>query len=382
MIRSAVDFTSSLYLGLRHGRRDLPGWAALTTGAPAALTPPPGAEPVAHGLAALVGCGAATVGVSTLHLLFDWFGTRAATEGTAVLWDAGIYAVSRWCVERAAARGVAARSFAHFVPAALARWLPLIARRGLRPIVVTDGYCPGCGRAAPLLEYLELARDAGGLVVVDDTQALGIFGDPCEVAPAGGGGSLRRLGLGDSAVLWVASLAKAFGVPLAALAGERALVARFEEDSETRVHSSPPNAACLAAAARALALNERVGQALRARLFGRVGRFRARVANAGLTLSGGTHPVQLLDGIAGVSPLALCRELARSGVRAVPLRPSCGEARLAFIITAAHDDDELDRAAALLERAVNRLRPRTPAAPTPPGRRIAAENLCDSGGRS
>ena len=43
---------------------------------------------------------------------------------------------------------------------------------------MTDGFCPGCGRAAPLREYLESARAQRGLLVLDDTQAIGVLGRP------------------------------------------------------------------------------------------------------------------------------------------------------------------------------------------------------------
>ena len=35
-----LDFTSSLYLGMRHASRDLRPWDSLTRGMPAALVPP------------------------------------------------------------------------------------------------------------------------------------------------------------------------------------------------------------------------------------------------------------------------------------------------------------------------------------------------------
>jgi 8-amino-7-oxononanoate synthase len=43
-----ADFTSSLYLGMRHSSADLPTWSALTSGRPAALGPPAGSAVAAH----------------------------------------------------------------------------------------------------------------------------------------------------------------------------------------------------------------------------------------------------------------------------------------------------------------------------------------------
>ena len=42
--------------------------------------------------------------------------------------------------------------------------------------MVADGFCPGCGQPAPLTDYLQLIQQRGGLLVLDDTQALGILG--------------------------------------------------------------------------------------------------------------------------------------------------------------------------------------------------------------
>ena len=69
-----LDFTSCLYLGLRHESDALPAWSSLSTGKPAALEDPPGARRVARKLAELQGCETALMAPSTLHLFWDLFG--------------------------------------------------------------------------------------------------------------------------------------------------------------------------------------------------------------------------------------------------------------------------------------------------------------------
>ena len=56
-------------------------------------------------------------------------------------------------------------------------------RAGRQPIVVTDGYCPSCGRPAPVRAYADLVRGTGGYLVLDDTQALGVLGAAPTKAP-------------------------------------------------------------------------------------------------------------------------------------------------------------------------------------------------------
>jgi 8-amino-7-oxononanoate synthase len=168
------DFSSALYLGLRHASRSLRPWAQLTIGAPAALTAPPGARTVADALAALQGCERGTLVPSTLHLFWDLLG-MLPSHGVKVHMDAGLYPIARWGIERAAARSVPVRSFPHHDAEALWRQLKRDAHRHVRPVVVTDGFCPDCGRVAAIAAYLESVRAFGGQLILDDTQALGVL---------------------------------------------------------------------------------------------------------------------------------------------------------------------------------------------------------------
>jgi 8-amino-7-oxononanoate synthase len=342
-----LDFTSALYLGLRHASASLPPWAQLTGGVPYALGTPPLARTVAARLATLVGAEHATLARSTLHAFWDLFVTLA-DEDTAIHVETSAYPIARWGVERAAGRGVPARAFARHDPDDLRRRLATTGRSRRRPIVVTDGVCPGCGGLAPLGRYLEIAREFGGTLVVDDTQALGILGhSPGLLTPygAGGGGSLRRHGLGGADVLLVASLAKGLGVPMTVLAGSAASITRFEHTSETRVHCSPPSSADLSAATRALEINRSAGDRLRLRLARLVRRFRHGLRRLGIQMARGLFPVQRLALPASVDVPALHGRLLSMGVRTVLQRPVCRPApSLAFLITARHSPAAIDRA--------------------------------------
>src|SRR5258708_5842762 len=169
-----IDFASALYLGMRHASGSLRSWERISAGVPAALDPAEGAEAIAAGVAVLHGAGAATLGASTLHLAWGLFTLDGASR-VPLCHRKGAYPILRWGVERAAARGVVVRSFRHHDAEELARLLRQDRGSGLRPLVITDGLCPGCGRVAPLREYLESAERYGGALVVDDTQAPWIF---------------------------------------------------------------------------------------------------------------------------------------------------------------------------------------------------------------
>lgn len=354
-----LDFSSSLYLGFRHPIHSLRPWGGLTTGRPATLDTPIADRRVAGALARLVGCDHATLGPSTLHLFWDLLGLLDG-DRAAIYLDAGAYPVAGWGAERPAARGAPVRVFRHHDPDALKRWLTRDALLRRRPVIVTDGLCPGCGAVAPLEAYRAALSPHRGYLVIDDTQALGILGHLSRGAATpygdGGGGSLRFTGISGPDIVVVSSLAKAFGAPLAVLAGNPVLVACFETHSLTRMHSSPPSAAAVLAAERALDVNKAHGDALRSLLLQRVRRFKDRLAAFGLTTTSGLFPVQTLVPLAGLDSGAVHRQLLDWGIRSVMHKPRCKPyAAVSFLITTFHRFADVERAARSLAKAVRRV---------------------------
>jgi 8-amino-7-oxononanoate synthase len=350
-----LDFGSALYLGMRHPGAALARWEALTLGKPAAAGEPPGAAALAAALARLAGTEAATLLPSTLHLFWDLM-KMLALEPIALLVDAGSYPIARWCAQCAAASGTPLRLFKRGSAGMALRLASAAASAGRRPVIVSDGYFPGDGGTPPLRAYAAIARQLDGYLVLDDTQALGLFGQrPGPRAPygSGGGGSARMHGLEGRHVLVGASLAKGFGAPLAVLCACGAMVRRFEQHSDTRVHSSPPSVAAILAGQRALELNREQGDALRLRLWQLVARFRAAVARHGLALRGGQFPVQTLEPGPGIDGARLHDCLRAAGVGTVPRRLDQG-VTVSFLITAAHAVADIERAVALLAACVRR----------------------------
>jgi 8-amino-7-oxononanoate synthase len=342
-----LDFTSALYLGLCHPSRSLPPWSQFTTGFPAALASPPGAVQLAHQLARLQTCEYGVLGTSTFHLFWDLFGMIARRPVTIYV-DSGVYPIARWGVERAAAHGISIREFAHHDPEALRNCLKRDGRSRVRPVLVTDGFCPDCGKPAPLSDYLETLRTSGGRLIVDDTQALGIFGNspgPNTPYGRGGGGMLPLLQTGGPDVLVISSLAKAFGAPVAVLTGSRPAIQEFEKNSETRMHCSPPALPVIRAAEHALRVNRKHGDRLRLRLANLVTRFRHRAESAGFRFTGGLFPVQTLAPASKAETRRLHERLLHQGVRTVLRRALHGHGlRVSFVITARHTPQTIDSA--------------------------------------
>ncbi|HYJ42642.1 MAG TPA: aminotransferase class I/II-fold pyridoxal phosphate-dependent enzyme [Steroidobacteraceae bacterium] len=350
------DFTSALYLGLRHPSAALKPWRALSSGRPAALAETAGAATVAAGLARLTGCEAGTLLPSTLHLFLDLFASLPRRAHYFV--DASLYPVARWGVERAVARGATASSFAHYDAGDLARQLARSASAARPPVAVIDGFCPACGVPAPLRDILAELRRYEGMLVVDDTQALGIFGQSpgarCDALRVpeygcGGGGMLRFADITGPDIVVASSLAKAFGVPVAMLAGTKSFVTRFARSSATRVHCSPPSVAVVHAAERALAVNAERGDALRLRLAHLVRRFRAGARGICALPRAGAFPVLTLgcEAARGAGAVRLHRALNEAGVRALLHAPR--DPRISFLISAAHGESDVDDALAALQ---------------------------------
>jgi 8-amino-7-oxononanoate synthase len=346
-----LDFTSALYLGLRHPTGSLRPWSQFTTGVPAALAPPPGAEQVAQQLASLQGCEHGVLGASTFHLFWDLFG-MLSRRSVVIFVDAGTYPIARWGIERAAARGLPVHEFGHHDPEALRRTLMKDGRGRPKPVLVTDGFCPACGQPAPLSAYLDSVRALGGWLIVDDTQALGIFGlssGPDAPYGRGGGGMLPRIQVGGPDILVVSSLAKAFGAPVAVLSGSRSAVEDFEAKSETSMHCSPPSLAVIRTAEHALQVNRENGDRLRLRLARFVVRFRHRAAQVGFRFGGNLFPVQTIALGSDANTLKLHQQLSRRGVQTVLHRvPGSSTLRVSFLLSAQHTPEEIDRATAAL----------------------------------
>jgi len=358
-----IDFTSSGYLGLRHASHSLPPWAQLTSGVPAALAEPEAASALAADLARLIGTDAAALATSTLHAFWDLFVvrsgmvTRAGAPGIALYLDAASYPISRWGVERAAALGIPCTTVPHHDPGALRRILARGGARGLRPVMVTDGLCPGCGHVTPVGGYLEVCRSFGGELVLDDTQPLGVLGYPRAGTwyGHGGGGSLRHAGVRGPDIILVSSLAKGFGVPVTVVGGGTSFINGYKERSETRLHCSPPSFAHIAAGARALSVNQVAGERLRTRLAGLVGRFQRGLRDAGLPVPMGRFPVQSVSLPPPLDPAGVYRALLHLGIRPVLHRPQCLRGTVvSFLITAGHTVSDVDAAVAALDRAAAR----------------------------
>ncbi len=339
-----VDLASFGYLGLLHAYEELTPWRRLSRSPLAAVGDGDSIEDlIAPRLAELQGCEAATVGRSTLHIFGDVF-AHLSHEDSAIFLDEDTYPIAQWGVRVAAAGGVPVRVFSHQDAGALETLLRESSGDQRQPVVVVDGVSTRTWEPAPLAEYVKQVEERDGLLVVDDTHAVGLLGEGASVhAPfgSGGGGSLAWHKIQSPNVVLVSSLSKAFGVPVAVLSGSAEMVSRFQSHSLTRTHCSPPTMPELLAVKRSLDINESHGNELRDQLARNVLRWRSVFHEAGFASADPIYPVQVLRLPGTIEPGRLEEELKARGVR-VFLQRMAKRARVLVVITAALDETEIE----------------------------------------
>ncbi len=355
--QAMVDFSIFGYLGLRHTKDELRPWDHFSSGPPLSVKANPYSNALSDRVAALQGCESGILASSTLHLFWDFF-TALSDEEVAIYVDAEAYPISQWGIECAIAKGVPVFPFPHQSPKVLNSLLSQNAPDRRRPIVVVDGVSSSTWSPAPLSDYLKSIEPFGGLLVIDDTQALGLLGhSPHRQDPfgLGGGGSLRWHEIEAPNVLFVSSFAKGFGVPIAVFTGSRQMVEWFRRNSKTLEHCSPPCIPLLYAVEHSLDVNELEGDELRARLAANIRSFQTILQEAGFSEPGPIFPIQSVDLPEGSNAVFLEKELQARGVRALFQQSGNDRARVVMGITAEHSPAEIEYAAGVLVETFGKL---------------------------
>lgn len=314
-----IDFTSSLYLGMKHGNNELENWEQLTTGVPAVLYETPLSSTVGLKVAAMQGLKNGICAPSTIHIYSDLFGLLSS-QRIVLFIDEKVYPVSRYGIEKLVVSGIKVVPFRHLNYGHLQQLVAGMTVSGEIPVILTDGWCPLCGKVAPINQYVDVIKPLGGHVIIDDTQAFGILGERrAGNSPygSGGGGTLKWLNIRDDCIISITSLAKAFGVPMAVLSGPAPFLSAFAQKSETRVSSSPVSMVHLLAALNALSINQRVGDARRTRLWQNILSVRMQLRAIGIQAGGGIFPVQHISTSIPSQAVKIFGRLKKKGIATV-----------------------------------------------------------------
>jgi len=269
--------------------------------------------------------------------------------------------------------------FRHLDPEAADKALSDTRARHGHALLVIEGHYSMDGDVPDLAAFVAVARRHRAWLMVDEAHALGVLGPR-------GFGSADLAGIDPAEIdIWMGTLSKSLVSCGGYIAGRKDLIEYLKRMAPGFVFSvgmAPPAAAAALAAVEILEREpERVG-----RLNQRAGLF-LKLARAGGLDVGGSVGAAIVPVITGSSIAAarLAQALFARGVNVQPiLYPAVPEraARLRFFLTAAHSEEQVREAAAILleeHRAVAAEPTDLAAVARHLGRRLPANDAADRG---
>jgi glycine C-acetyltransferase len=215
-------------------------------------------------------------------------------------------------------------------------------------LVATDGVFSMDGTVADLAAICDLADRHGALTMVDDSHAVGFVGEH-------GRGTPELCGVEGRVDILTGTLGKAMGGASGGyVAARREIVDLLRQRSRPYLFSNTLAPAIAAATLEVIELlRSAEGASLRRRVRANGERFRRGMAALGFTLVPGDHPI--IPVMLGDAQLAtrMADALLAEGVYVIgfsyPVVPK-GKARIRTQMSAAHTEDEIDRAIAAFGR--------------------------------
>ncbi|HXG58900.1 MAG TPA: glycine C-acetyltransferase [Thermoanaerobaculia bacterium] len=207
-------------------------------------------------------------------------------------------------------------------------------------VVMTDGVFSMEGSLAPLPEMIDLVKEYDAFLVVDDSHGTGVLGRT-------GRGTAEELGVFGKVDAWTSTLGKALGGSHGGFTtGPKVLIDYLRQKSRPYLFSNTLPPAVVMGSLAALDLLEK-DTSLIDRLRENTAYFRSQLAEKGVNVREGIHPiVPILIGDTAKA-IAMSGELLRRGIYVsgfgYPVVPQ-GQARLRCQISAAHTREHLDRA--------------------------------------
>ncbi len=207
-----------------------------------------------------------------------------------------------------------------------------------RRLIVTDGVFSMDGDLAPLPDLVSLAEKYEAMVMVDDAHATGVLGK-------NGRGTAEHFGLQGRVHIQMGTLGKAFGSFGAYAAGDRGLIEYLVNTSRSFLFSTAlPPAVCAASLSAINIVESQPG------LMMKLWKNRSRLVDGlkALGISTGRSETPIIPVIIGDNDKALkaSARILDEGLFAPAIRPPtvpAGTARIRTTVTAAHDDQDIDR---------------------------------------
>jgi glycine C-acetyltransferase len=220
-----------------------------------------------------------------------------------------------------------------------------------RRLIATDGVFSMDGYVAPLGEICDLAEKHDAMVMVDDSHAVGFVGRT-------GRGTPELHGVADRVDIVTGTLGKALGGASGGYtSGRREIIDLLRQRSRPYLFSNSVAPAVVGASLKVLDILV-YGDDLRARLRDNTAFFRERMTALGFDILPGDHPIVpvMIGDAARAAKLADL--LLTKGVYAIgfsyPVVP-VGKARMRTQVSAAHSEEDLERAATAFAEARDEL---------------------------
>ena len=224
----------------------------------------------------------------------------------------------------------------------------LATRADAPALVATDGVFSMDGDVAPLAELAALCKTQQATLMVDDAHGIGVLG-------AEGAGSASEAGLdGPEVPVLMGTLGKALGVAGAFVAGSAALVAGLVQFARPHIYTTalPP---ALAAAASAAIDIARFEDWRRVKLRRLAAHFRDGARERGIGLLESRTPIQPVVIGASKAALVAMQSLEAQGFFVPAIRPPTvaqGKARLRVVLSAQHEEADIEQLLNALARAI------------------------------
>jgi glycine C-acetyltransferase len=207
-------------------------------------------------------------------------------------------------------------------------------------LIATDGVFSMDGDIAPLDRIVALARKHDALVMVDDSHATGFIG-------ARGRGTPEHCGVQGQINILTSTLGKALGGGSGGfVAAHGPVIAMLRQRSRPYLFSNTLAPAIVGAGIAAFELLDRSDD-LRLKLKENTAYFRRRIAEAGLDIKPGEHPIVPIMLYESALAQKMAAAMLERGIYVVgffyPVVPQ-GQARIRVQISAAHERAQLDRA--------------------------------------
>jgi len=207
-----------------------------------------------------------------------------------------------------------------------------------RAIVITDGVFSMDGDVAPLDKIYEVSKNYQAILMVDDAHGEGVLGN-------GGRGIVDHFGLHGKVDVEVGTMSKAFGVMGGVVAGNPKVIEWLHQRGRPFLFSSAMTIPDVAACIESIDMLEESTE-LVDKLWANTDYFKTEMKNLGFDTGESVTPITPV--MLGEAPLAqqFSRELFEVGVFAMALGfPTVprGKARIRVMISAAHEQDDLDQ---------------------------------------